>query len=116
MAAVKYPELLHRRPAPQHLSAPFSCSFGLPAHGCSSDKSARGCGKTLDLNNTTGASDTLLTALNTLVVVEQAIPLLIIIPRAGVADAEQEDKTDKDGANSSRSCPQETQPKHGAWI
>ena len=73
--------------------------------------------KPLDLNNTTEASDTLLTALNTLVVVEQAIPLLIIIPRAGVADAEPEDKTDKATAqNSSRSCPQETQPKRGAWI
>jgi YfdX protein len=55
----------------------------------------RDAAKALDQNNTTGASDTLLTALNTLVVVEQAIPLPIIIARTAVADAEQKAKTDK---------------------
>ena len=55
----------------------------------------RDAAKALDQNNTTGASDTLLTALNTLVVVEQAIPLPIIIARTAVADAQQKAKTDK---------------------
>ena len=49
----------------------------------------------LDHGNTTGASDTLLTALNTLVVVQQAIPLPIILARTAVAQAEQKSKTDK---------------------
>ena len=51
--------------------------------------------KDLDQGNTTGASDTLLTALNTLVVVQQAIPLPIILARTAVAQAEQKSKTDK---------------------
>ena len=51
--------------------------------------------KDLDQGNTTGASDTLLTALNTLVVVQQAIPLPIILARTAVDQAEQKSKTDK---------------------
>jgi hypothetical protein len=51
--------------------------------------------KDLDQGNINGASDTLLTALNTLVVVQQAIPLPIILARTAVAQAEQKSKTDK---------------------
>ena len=54
--------------------------------------------KDLHQGNTTGASDTLLTALNTLVVVQQAIPLPIILARTAVAQAEQKSKTDKAAA------------------
>jgi hypothetical protein len=51
--------------------------------------------KDLHQGNTTGASDILLTALHTLVVVQQAIPLPIILARTAVAQAEQKSKTDK---------------------
>jgi YfdX protein len=54
--------------------------------------------KALDQANTSGASNTLLTALNTLVVVEQVVPLPIILARTAITQAEQKSKTDKNAA------------------
>lgn len=54
--------------------------------------------RSLDQGKTSDASSTLLTALNTLVIVEQVIPLPVIVARTAINDAEGKSKTDKAGA------------------
>lgn len=54
--------------------------------------------KALDNGNPNGASNTLLTALNTLVIVEQTTPLPVIVARSAITEAEQKSKTDKGAA------------------